>query len=149
MPFLKREHRTRIHYEVHGDESGTPLLLSHGYSSTSGMWQGQIEPFTKAGYRLITWDMRGHGRSSYPDEKSVYSEAHTVADMAAILDQVCGEGSQAIVGGLSLGGYMSQAFYRDHPQRVMTLLIIGDITKLISIPWKILTERRHRARLQK
>ena len=49
-----------------------------------------------------------------------------VDDMAAILDKVCGEGSSAIVGGLSLGGYMSQAFYRDFPQRVETLLIIGN-----------------------
>jgi pimeloyl-ACP methyl ester carboxylesterase len=70
------------------------------------MWHGQIEPVTKAGYKLIIWDMRGHGRSSYPDDQNAYSEAHTVADMAALLDKVCGEGSVAIVGGLSLGGYM-------------------------------------------
>ncbi|KAK3719144.1 hypothetical protein LTR37_004708 [Vermiconidia calcicola] len=124
MPFLKREFRTRIYYEVHGEPEGTPLLLTHGYSSTSGMWQGQIEPFTKAGYKLIIWDMRGHGRSSYPDDQNAYSEALTVADMAAILDHVCGAGTTAIVGGLSLGGYMSQAFYRDHSQRVEALLII-------------------------
>lgn len=123
MPYAKREGRTRCYYEVHGE--GTPLLLTHGYSSASGMWHDQIEPFTKAGYKLIIWDMRGHGRSSYPDDQNAYSEAHTVADMAAILDKVCGDGSAAIVGGLSLGGYMSQAFYRDHPQRVKALLIIG------------------------
>ena len=123
MPYLKREGRTRCYYEVHG--TGTPLLLTHGYSSASGMWHGQIEPFTKAGYKLIIWDMRGHGRSSYPDDQNAYSEAHTVADMAALLDKVCGEGSTAIIGGLSLGGYMSQAFYRDYPQRAKALLIIG------------------------
>lgn len=123
MPFLKREHRTRIYYEVHGE--GKPLLLTHGYSSTSAMWHGQIEAFTKAGYKLIIWDMRGHGRSAYPDAQEAYSEAHCVADMAALLDTVCGEGSSAIVGGLSLGGYMSQAFYRIHESRVESLLIIG------------------------
>jgi pimeloyl-ACP methyl ester carboxylesterase len=69
--------------------------------------------------------MRGHGRSSYPDDQKAYSESHTVADMVAILDQACGPDTSAIVGGLSLGGYMSQAFYRDHPQRVESLLIIG------------------------
>jgi pimeloyl-ACP methyl ester carboxylesterase len=123
MPYLKREGRTRVYYEVHG--SGATLLLTHGYSSTSGMWHGQIDAFTTAGYQFIIWDMRGHGRSSYPDDPNAYSEAHTVADMAALLDKVCGEGSTAIVGGLSLGGYMSQAFYRLHPQRVQSLLIIG------------------------
>ena len=126
MPFLKREGRDRVYYEVHG--SGTPLLLTHGYSSNSVMWQGQIAAFTKAGYKLIIWDMRGHGRSSYPSDQSAYSERHTVADMIALLDKVCGPESTSIVGGLSLGGYMSQAFYRDHPQRVETLLIIGMVS---------------------
>ena len=147
MPFLKREHRTRIYYEVHGD--GTPLLLTHGFSSASGMWQGQIEPITKAGYMLITWDMRGHGRSAYPDEQSVYSEKHTVQDMSALLDKLCGSDSTAIVGGLSLGGYMSQAFYRDHPQRVEALLIIGAALTPFKIPLTVrLKCRRHRTRLQ-
>ena len=44
--------------------------------------------------------------------------------MAALLDETCGVGSNAIVGGLSLGGYMSLAFYRIHAQRVKQLLII-------------------------
>src|SRR6266852_9654205 len=66
--------------------------------------------------------MRGHGRSDYPDDASAYSEALTVADIAALLDAVGAE--SAIVGGLSLGGYMSLAFYRAHPQRVRALLII-------------------------
>jgi pimeloyl-ACP methyl ester carboxylesterase len=66
--------------------------------------------------------MRGHGQSDYPDDPAAYSEALTVADMAALLDEVGTE--RAIVGGLSLGGYMSLAFYRAHPQRVRALLII-------------------------
>jgi pimeloyl-ACP methyl ester carboxylesterase len=108
-----------IYYEVHGN--GPPLLLTHGYSSTSAMWKGQIETLSKH-YRLVLWDMRGHGQSDYPDDPSAYSEALTVADMAALLDEVGAE--RAIVGGLSLGGYMSLAFYRVHPQRVQALLII-------------------------
>src|SRR6059036_4084424 len=66
--------------------------------------------------------MRGHGQSDYPDDPATYSEALTVADMAALLDAVGAH--SAIVGGLSLGGYMSLAFYRAHPQRVRALLII-------------------------
>ena len=118
MPKLNRD-GSEIYYEVHG--SGTPLLLTHGYSSTSAMWQGQIEALSK-GHKLVVWDMRGHGQSDYPDDPAAYSEALTVADMAALLDEV-GVHS-AIVGGLSLGGYMSLAFYRAHPERVRALLII-------------------------
>jgi pimeloyl-ACP methyl ester carboxylesterase len=71
---------------------------------------------------LILWDMRGHGQSDYPNDPLAYSEALTVADMAALLD-AAGAG-HAIVGGLSLGGYMSLAFYRTYPERVRALLII-------------------------
>jgi pimeloyl-ACP methyl ester carboxylesterase len=118
MPILNRD-GVSIHYEVHG--SGPPLILTHGYSSTSGMWQGQIAALSK-NHKLVLWDMRGHGRSDYPADPAAYSEALTVADIAALLDAVGAD--KAIVGGLSLGGYMSLAFYRAHPERVRALLII-------------------------
>ena len=85
------------------------------------MWQGQIAALSKH-HKLVLWDMRGHGQSDYPDDPAAYSEALTVADMAALLDEVGAD--SAIVGGLSLGGYMSLAFYRAHPERVRALLII-------------------------
>ena len=118
MPKIDRD-GVKIHYEVHGD--GPPLILTHGYSSTSAMWQGQVAALSKH-HRLILWDMRGHGQSDYPEDPKAYSEALTVGDIAALLDQVGAK--QAIVGGLSLGGYMSLAFYRAHPERVSALLII-------------------------
>jgi pimeloyl-ACP methyl ester carboxylesterase len=118
MPKINRD-GVNIHYEVHG--SGPPLLLTHGYSSTSQMWQGQIDALSKR-HKLILWDMRGHGLSDYPVDAAAYSEALTVADIAALLDAAGAD--KAIIGGLSLGGYMSLAFYRAHPERVRALLII-------------------------
>ena len=118
MPKLNRD-GVNIYYEVHG--SGPPLLLTHGYSLTSTMWQGQVQALSKH-HQLVLWDMRGHGESDYPSEPAAYSEALTVADMGALLDAVGAR--NAIVGGLSLGGYMSLAFYRAHPDRVRALLII-------------------------
>src|ERR1700686_324812 len=118
MPKINRD-GVEIYYEAHG--SGPTLLLTHGYSSTSAMWQGQIEALSRH-HKLVLWDMRGHGQSDYPEDPAAYSEALTVADMAALLDKVGAD--TAIVGGLSLGGYMSLAFYRAHPQRVRALLII-------------------------
>jgi pimeloyl-ACP methyl ester carboxylesterase len=118
MPKINRD-GVQIYYEVHG--SGPPLLLTHGYSSTSAMWKDQIEALSKH-HKLVLWDMRGHGQSDYPDDPTAYSEALTIADMAALLDEVGAK--RAIIGGLSLGGYMSLAFYRAHPQRVCALLII-------------------------
>src|SRR5215475_10925194 len=94
MPKIDRD-GVNIHYEVHGD--GPPLILTHGYSSTSAMWQGQVAALSKH-YKLVLWDMRGHGRSDYPDDPKAYSEAHTVGDIAALLDAM--EAKKAIVGGL-------------------------------------------------
>jgi len=118
MPKIDRD-GVKIHYEVYGE--GPPLILTHGYSSTSQMWKDQVEALS-AHYQLILWDMRGHGQSDYPEDACAYSEALTVGDIAALLDEVGAE--RAIVGGLSLGGYMSLAFYRTHPERVSALLII-------------------------
>lgn len=117
MPKLNRD-GVAIHYEEHGQ--GPALLLSHGYSATCRMWDGQIAAF-KDRYRLIVWDMRGHGQSDYPTDAGAYSEAMTVADMAAVLD-AAGE-KTAIIAGLSLGGYMSLAFHARHPERTRALML--------------------------
>jgi pimeloyl-ACP methyl ester carboxylesterase len=71
---------------------------------------------------LVTWDMRGHGRSDSPDDPARYSAEATVDDMAALLDAVGAE--RAVIGGLSLGGYMSLMFHAKYPQRVRALLIL-------------------------
>jgi pimeloyl-ACP methyl ester carboxylesterase len=118
MPKIDRD-GVKIHYEVHG--SGPVVLLTHGYSVTSEMWSGQIEALSKR-HTLVLWDMRGHGQSDYPDDQAAYSEVLTIGDMAALLDEVGAK--RAVIGGLSLGGYMSLAFYRTHPARTRALLII-------------------------
>ena len=117
MPRLDRN-GVAIHWELHG--SGPALLLSHGYSATCRMWDGQIAALRDR-YKVIVWDMRGHGQSDYPKAREAYSEALTVADMAAILD-AAGE-RRAIIGGLSLGGYMSLAFHLRHADRTRALML--------------------------
>ena len=108
----------KIHYEVHG--SGPTILLSHGYSSTSRMWDGQVAAL-KDRYQLIVWDFRGHGESDYPADPALYSEGLTIGDMRALLDVVGAD--KAIVAGLSLGGYMSLAFHASHPEMVRALML--------------------------
>ena len=51
------------------------------------MWQGQIAALSRQ-HKLVLWDMRGHGQSDYPADPAAYSEALTVADIAALLDAV-------------------------------------------------------------
>ena len=106
-----------IEYTVSG--TGPAVLLSHGYSDTGHAWDGQRQAL--GGYRLVTWDMRGHGETESPPDTAAYSLALTVADMRALLRHVGVE--RAVVGGLSLGGYVSLAFALAHPDVVRALVI--------------------------
>jgi pimeloyl-ACP methyl ester carboxylesterase len=117
LPTINRD-GVNIYYEDHG--TGPAVLLSHGYSATTRMWAGQVEAL-KDRYRVITWDMRGHGQSDSPDDPKAYSEAATVDDIAGILNHLGID--KAVIGGLSLGGYMSLAFNLAHPSMVRALML--------------------------
>ncbi len=123
MPYLDRA-GTRIYYEVTEGPGGpggrTPLLLSHGYGASSAMWRPNVAALA-AVRPVITWDMRGHGRSDSPEDPEQYSHAACVADMAALLDAAGTE--RAVLGGLSLGGFLSLEFFLEHPRRVDALML--------------------------
>lgn len=123
MPEIDRD-GVSIYYETHGPSGGArtapALLLSHGYGATAQMWAGNL-PSLARDRMVITWDIRGHGRSDSPADAQQYSEELSVQDMAAVLD-AAGQDT-AVIGGLSLGGYLSLAFNLRHPERVRALLL--------------------------
>lgn len=63
-----KENRSNIqlYYEDHG--SGTPVILIHGYPLSGASWEKQVPVLLNAGYRVITYDRRGFGKSSQPTE---------------------------------------------------------------------------------
>jgi len=109
-----------IEIEYQDGGQGPTVLLGHGYSATGRMWDGQRAALGD-GWRIISWDMRGHGQTESPCDPAQYSAALTVADMRALLGH-CGV-DRAVIGGLSLGGYVSLAFYLAHPEMVRALVI--------------------------
>lgn len=117
MPYIDRN-GVRIYYEDEG--RGPALLLTHGYSATLRMWEPQVVALASR-FRVLRWDMRGHGASESPQDPHAYSHAATVADMAAVLDDAGVD--RAVIGGLSLGGYMSLEFHLAHPDRVRALVL--------------------------
>ena len=120
MSTLERDGVT-ISYAVHGADSGrTPLLLTHGYSASAAMWKPNVDALS-ADRPVVTWDLRGHGRSGSPDDAAAYSQAASIGDMAAILD-ACGI-ERAAIAGLSLGGFLSLAFRLEQPRRTAALLL--------------------------
>ncbi len=120
MAYLDRD-GIPIYYEVSGGQNGNlPVLLSHGFSASSAMWRPNVAALA-ADRPVITWDMRGHGRSGDPDDPARYTQGASVADMAAVLD-ACGI-ARAVAAGLSLGGYLSLAFALACPERVAGLVL--------------------------
>lgn len=121
MPTLTRDDLT-IHYELHGQATDRPpLLLSHGYGASGGMWEPNISALD-GDRQVITWDLPGHGASDAPDRPAEYTHQACVEDMAALLDAV--EAEQAVLGGMSLGGFLSLTFRLRYPERVLGLVLV-------------------------
>jgi pimeloyl-ACP methyl ester carboxylesterase len=119
---LERPDGVTLNFQVHNPQApGVPLLLTHGFGATAGMWDPNIDALS-VDRPVIVWDQRGHGSSDAPDDMDRYSEAISVADMAAILDAVGAD--RAVLGGMSLGGYLSLAFHLVHPRRVAALVLV-------------------------
>jgi pimeloyl-ACP methyl ester carboxylesterase len=109
-----------IRYDVSG--SGSPaVLLSHGFAATSAMFAPNISAIA-ARHQVVTWDLRGHGGSDSPAARESYSPDAVLHDMAALLTH-CQLG-RAVLGGHSLGGYLSLDFTLRFPERVAGLVLI-------------------------
>ena len=119
MAYLTRD-GVRIFYEDEG--TGIPIFLSHGFGASTRMWDGQVAEFSDR-YRFIRWDMRGHGQSDSPDDPALYSQEHTLGDILGVLDYL--EIDKAVIGGHSLGGYMTLAFNARHADRTKALILQG------------------------
>ena len=107
-----------IDYAVSG--RGPAVLLTHGYSATRRMWDGQHRAL-ETDYQVISWSMRGHGQTESPADPSKYSADLTIGDMGALLTHLGVQ--RAVIGGLSLGGVASLGFYMEHPEMVRALVI--------------------------
>ncbi len=117
MTYINRD-GVNIYYDIQGPKGALPILLSHGHAAATPMWAAQVEAL-KQTFRIITWDLRGHGRSDSPQDPALYRVEHTVDDIAVILD-AC-HLDKAVIGGHSLGGVMSFQFQLRYPQRVLAL----------------------------
>jgi pimeloyl-ACP methyl ester carboxylesterase len=109
---------TVVDLHVREAGSGLPVVLLHAFPLSSAMWLGQRNDLGEV-CRVITPDLRGFGGSQLGyDEPSL---DHMADDVAALLDTLGLD--RVVLGGLSMGGYVSMAFLRRHGHRVSALLL--------------------------
>jgi 3-oxoadipate enol-lactonase len=106
----------RMRYEEVG--SGPAVLLVHAFPLSGAMWRHQVAALRDR-YRVIVPDLRGFGGTDAPPGN--YSMDQHVDDLAALLEYL-GAGSAALVG-LSMGGYISLAFWRRYQDKVAALVL--------------------------
>jgi len=105
-----------LHFHEKG--RGLPLLLIHGFPFSSRMWDRQLESLSQTA-RVLTPDLPGFGETPASSSTSVEKLAE---DCAALLDML-GSSEPAVIGGLSMGGYIALAFVRLFPERVRGLIL--------------------------
>lgn len=117
---LKRLGST-LHYWTTGAKNVPLVIFTHGATLDHKMFAAQLDPLCSAGYRVLTWDMRGHGDSK-PMGTSFMLEVAT-DDLRALLEE---QGYQtATFVGHSFGGFVSQEMTYRYPDRVTSLAVIG------------------------
>lgn len=104
---------------AHIDEGqGPAILFLHGIGGNADNWTAQIDVL-KAQYRCISWNMPGYGGNPAAGEMSFAGMADA---LAALLDDLGLD--QAVICGLSMGGYLAQEFAARHPSRVRGLILM-------------------------
>ena len=124
MPTL-RHNGIDLYYETAGQ--GEALLLLHGLGSRSEDWQLQAPAFAKR-YRVVTADMRGHGRTSKPP--GPYSVPMMAADVLGLLDGLGMDAAHVV--GLSMGGMIAFQMAVDRPERVRSLVVVNSGPELVA-----------------
>ena len=113
--------------------SGVPLLLIHGFPLNREMWRPQIETLSTTA-RVIALDLRGHGQS--PPTVGPYSMDLLADDCAGVLEALKVD-QPVVVCGLSMGGYVSFAFFRRHSEKVAGLILASTRAGADSVEAKI------------
>jgi 3-oxoadipate enol-lactonase len=112
-----------IYYEVIGPDDAPAIVLTHGAGGSHAVWFHQVPALADAGYKVITWDSRGFGLSTYTT--GTLGTDAAVADLIAILDAIGVERAHLV--GQSMGGWWVTAFALARSDRVETLTLSNTV----------------------
>jgi pimeloyl-ACP methyl ester carboxylesterase len=113
-----------LEFESLGDDGAEVILLVNGLGAQMTRWPGLSEALVESGYRVVRFDNRDVGLSTWPE--APYTLRDMAADAIAVLDAV--NVARAHVAGVSLGGMIAQRLAIDFPDRVLSLTSIMSAT---------------------
>ncbi|WP_072690736.1 alpha/beta fold hydrolase [Rhodococcus marinonascens] len=100
---------------AYGPVDGEPIVLSHGWACSSEYWYPQVNALAGK-YRVITYDQRGHGRSTVGS--LAFGPDVLADDLSAVLKATVHEHNKAVIVGHSMGGMSIMAWADRHPDQV-------------------------------
>lgn len=104
--------------EVSGPRDAPAVLLSHALGTSLNLWDPQMAAL-ESGFRVVRYDIRGHGESAVPP--APYTLAELAEDVVALLDRL--EIGRVSFVGVSLGGMIGQELALRHPGRIRRLVL--------------------------
>jgi pimeloyl-ACP methyl ester carboxylesterase len=116
------------HYELSGPEDGQVVVLLPGATIPMYVWDAQVEPLTKAGYRVLRYDLYGRGYSDRPDGD--YSQAFSRKQLVDLLDALKITQPVDLIG-VSMGGSLAVDFAANYPDRVKELVLVAPMINSI------------------
>ena len=119
MPFISLKNSVECFYHVCGSGNRTVVLI-HGAGATCRLWALQKKALVEAGYRLIIYDVRGHGATRGTD--GLYSIDLFSEDLYELLRSL-EVSEEVILCGISMGGLIAQQFCIDHPDMVKAMIL--------------------------
>jgi pimeloyl-ACP methyl ester carboxylesterase len=120
----------RLHVREWGKADGPPILFVHGWSQNHLCWRKQYESALADEFRLVAYDLRGHGMSDAPLGAEYYSDGKLwAADLAAIIDEL--RLDRPVLVGWSYGSFVICDYIRVHGQtRIAAVNLVEGAVKL-------------------
>jgi pimeloyl-ACP methyl ester carboxylesterase len=129
----------RLHYWIGGDPDGQPVLLWHGFLSTSFEWQKVAPALAQAGLAVLVPDMRGFGDSDKPAGDVGYDNRALAEEFRALVREIgFGKNRPLILAAHDMGAPPALIWAADHPQELVGLLYIEGPVMLSEVLQKII-----------
>lgn len=107
---------TRLQAKVYGPEDASTIVLVHGWTCSLRFWRRQVQDLMED-YRVVAFDLRGHGDSASPDDGD-WSLDTLADDLEAVFDACVTDGRPVVLAGHSLGAMTIAAWGGRHPDAV-------------------------------